>query len=172
MGCTPQETACIRTVVNIALRSLKTLKCFDKIVKGNKCSSDQLTQCLIDGLSKLSVTCSDMGPLGVCAGPCYVVVGNGGNVSYSAAKNEDKFCVGLKSSGPRCDPCELPFPFAYAEDCSLCDGTKVIPVTLCRTPVPYPDRWPVDKRFEKPSIDKVYCNTPGNKERLASLIVH
>ena len=93
---------------------------------------------------------------------------------WPLARNNDAYCQPIKSN-TRCDPCQMP-SFAFADDCSLCDGTRSVPVVLCRSPIPVPGDdtgWPIGKPVPKKTpIDTVYCDKAANTATLAALLVH
>ena len=173
-GCEPKEEDCIAEVLNLAINALKNQDCFGELLKGHKnCPSAQLSDCLIQALNMMAITCYDLAEND--DPPCSMYYDPKRNYSNPVfGQSQDNHCRPMKDS-PRCDPCKPLLGFAFGDNCSLCDGTTSVPIALCRTPMPSQGRntppWP-GKPPVHTSIDKVYCKNPASKNLLAALLVH
>jgi RHS repeat-associated protein len=174
-GCTDGEAACVQQAVRIAVDALQTKNCFSDLLKGHKnCEAEQLTRCLLNVMNSMVISCVNLN--NDETKPCGIGQTTAG-FYYPYASNQDLYCIPLKSSPGRCSPCQLPIGFAFADDCSLCDGTQSVPVALCRTPDPGTFQpWPRNKELPlNTQIDQTYCSSDPNKTKvrtLAGLLVH
>jgi RHS repeat-associated protein len=161
-ACSPQEKACIKKALQIALDFLKKHKdCFRRVLGdcNSSCKSPELTSCILAALERTEYTCADLG-----VGKCHADDPNLAHTESRCARLKSEAALGevwpIVGMGPpaQCQRCH--HPMAVANNCSMCDESLGrIQTWLCRP---------------KGAFAGIaqYCRDAEGINRLAKLLVH